>query len=256
MLLVIDVGNTNTVMGIYHGDKLLAHWRLETKKERTADELGIFFKELLGFSNISLSDITDIAISNVVPPLSFTLQQMCKRYFNKKPFVVDHKTLGPLTLKLDNPKELGADRIVNAVAAYKEFKTDLVVIDFGTATTFDVVSKKGEYLGGAICPGIKISLEALFHSASKLPRVEITRPGRVIGRNTVDCMQSGVFYGYIGLVDSLVAQMQKEFGKRLKVIATGGLAGLIAEGSKSIEVVDEMLTLKGLKILHGTKPSR
>lgn len=256
MLLVIDVGNTNTVMGIYRGDKLLANWRLETKKERTADELGIFFKELLGFSKIGLNDISDIAISNVVPPLAFTLQQMCKRYFNKKPFVVDHRTLGPLTLKLDNPKELGADRIVNAVAAYEEFKTDLVVIDFGTATTFDVVTKTAEYLGGVICPGIKISLEALFHSASKLPRVEITRPKRVIGHNTVDCMQAGVFYGYIGLVDSLVARMQKEFGKKLKVIATGGLAGLIAAESKSIDVVDEMLTLKGLKILHGTKPSR
>lgn len=256
MLLVIDVGNTNTVMGIYQDATLLAHWRIETKKERTADELGIFFKELLGFYRIKLTDVGDIAISNVVPPLAFTLQQMCKRYFHKKPFVVDYKTTGPLTLNLDNPKELGADRIVNAVAAYEEFKTDLVVIDFGTATTFDVVTKTAEYLGGVICPGIKISLEALFHSASKLPRVEITRPERVIGRNTVDCMQAGVFYGYIGLVDSLVAQMQKEFGKKLKVIATGGLAGLIAEGSQSIDVVDEMLTLKGLKILHGTKPSR
>lgn len=249
MLLVIDVGNTNMVVGIYQDATLLAHWRLETKKERTADELGIFFKELLGFSRINLADISDIAISNVVPPLAFTLQQMCKRYFHKKPFVVDYKTTGPLTLKLDNPKELGADRIVNAVAAYEEFHNDLVVIDFGTATTFDVVTKNAEYLGGVICPGIKISLEALFHSASKLPRVEITRPELVIGHNTIDCMQSGVYHGYIGLVDSLVKKMSKELGKKLKVIATGGLAGLIAEGSETIEVVDDMLTLKGLKIL-------
>lgn len=250
MLLVIDVGNTNTVMGIYEGTTLTAHWRLETKKERTADELGIFFKELLEFSKIALTDISNIAISNVVPPLMFTLQQMCKRFFGKKPFVVDHKTTGPLSLKLDNPKELGADRIVNAVAAFEEFKTDLVVIDFGTATTFDVVTKAGDYLGGAICPGIKISLEALFHSASKLPRIEITQPENAIGHNTVDCMQSGVYFGYIGLVDSLVKKMELELGCPLKVIATGGLAGLIAEGSETIHVVDELLTLKGLKSLH------
>ena len=250
MLLVIDVGNTNTVMGIYQKEKLLAHWRLETKKERTADELGIFFKELLGFAKILLSDISAIAISNVVPPLTSTLQQMCLRYFGHKPFIVDHKVKSPLNLKLDNPRELGADRIVNAVAAHQEFLTDLTVIDFGTATTFDVVTKNADYLGGAICPGIKISLEALFHSASKLPRIEITKPDKAIGSNTVDCMQSGVYHGYSGLVDTLVRKMEKELGKKLKVIATGGLAGLIAEGSETIEHVDEFLTLKGLKILH------
>lgn len=251
MLLVIDVGNTNTVMGVYGGDELLGHWRLETKKERTSDEMGIFIKELLAFSKYGLGEIKAIAVSNVVPTLGFALGEMCKRYFGLKPFVVGSEIKSPLKIKLDNPKEIGADRVVNAVAAFQEYASDCVVIDFGTATTFDVVTKAGDYLGGAICPGVSISAEALFHRASKLPRVEIAKPERVIGTNTVACLQSGLYYGYIGLVDSLVERIRKESGKKLKVIATGGLAGLIAEDSKTIEMVDDLLTLKGLKILHG-----
>jgi type III pantothenate kinase len=250
MLLVIDVGNTNTVMGVYRADELLGHWRLETKKERTSDEMGIFIKELLAFSKYGLSEIEAIAISNVVPTLGFALTEMSKRYFGLVPFVVGANVKSPLSIKLDNPKEIGADRIVNAVAAHAEYKNDCVVIDFGTATTFDVVTAAGEYLGGVICPGVNVSAEALFHRASKLPRVEIAKPERVIGSNTVACLQSGLYYGYIGLVDSLVERIRKESGKKLKVIATGGLAGLIAKDSKTIETVDDFLTLKGLKILN------
>lgn len=253
MLLVIDVGNTNTVLGVYEGDLLSGHWRLETKKERTADELGIFIKEVLAFAKYDLAQITDIAIANVVPTLTFALDEMCSRYFGIKPFVVTSDSQSPLSIRLDNPKELGADRIVNAVAAFEAYKSDCVVIDFGTATTFDVVTQKAEYLGGIICPGVSISAEALFHRASKLPRVEIARPTRVIGTNTIACMQSGLYYGYIGLVDSLVERIAGEFGKPLKVIATGGLANVIATDSKTITVVDDLLTLKGLKILYGLR---
>lgn len=250
MLLVIDVGNTNTVMGIYDGESLAGHWRLETKKERTADEMGIFIKELLAFSKYEITQITAIAIASVVPTLAFTLSDMCQRYFQLTPFVVTADIKSPLKIKLDNPKEIGADRIVNAVAAFHEHKSDAIIIDFGTATTFDVITRHGEYLGGVICPGITISAEALFQRASKLPRVEITEPKLVIGKNTIECMQSGLYWGYIGLVDSLVDRIEKERGTKLQIIATGGLAGLIAQGSRTIQSVDDLLTLKGLKYLY------
>lgn len=250
MLLVIDVGNTNTVMGLYDGDTLAGSWRLETKKERTSDEMGIFLKEILNFSKYDLTQIRAIAISNVVPTLGYALNEMCERYFQLKPFLVTSAVKSPLKIKLDNPKEIGADRIVNAVAAHAEHKRDAVIIDFGTATTFDVVTKNGDYLGGAICPGVNISAEALFQRASKLPRVEIAKPEHAIGQSTIECMQSGLYYGYVGLVDSLVERLSGEFGKKLFVIATGGLAGVIARDSKTIEKVDDLLTLKGLKLLY------
>lgn len=249
-LLVIDVGNTNMALGLYSGDILLANWRLETKKERTSDELGVFIRELLTFSNFKLEEIKKITISNVVPPLTYTLTEMCRTYFQTEPFFVTHNIKSPINIRLDNPKEIGADRLVNAVAAYSEFKTDLIVIDFGTATTFDYIDCHGSYRGGSICPGIKISSDALFHRASKLPRVEITRPDKVIGANTIDCMQSGLYFGYLGLIDSMVERMQSEIGKPVKVIATGGLANLIAKDSTTITTVDEDLTLKGLKLLY------
>lgn len=250
MLLVIDVGNTNTVMGLYDGDTLTGSWRLETKKERTSDEMGIFLKEILNFSKYDLTQIQAIAISNVVPTLGYALHEMCERYFHLKPFLVTADVKSPLKIKLDHPKEIGADRIVNAVAAHIEHKCDAVIIDFGTATTFDVVSQSGDYLGGAICPGINISAEALFQRASKLPRVEIAKPEHAIGRSTIECMQSGLYYGYIGLVDALVTRLAVEFGKKLFVIATGGLASVIARDSKTIDKVDDLLTLKGLKFLY------
>lgn len=247
MLLVIDIGNTNTVLGVYDGNELKAHFRIETKKECTADELWIFFKEFL--KDVLPEKISHVAIANVVPSLSLAFQEMSRHYLGKIPFAVDQNVKLPIRIKVDFPKEVGADRIVNAAAAYSQHKTDLVVIDFGTATTFDYVTKDGDYCGGLICPGIRISLEALFQRTSKLPRVEIVKTQNVIGKNTIDCMQSGIFYGYLGLVDSIIARMEEETGKKLKVIATGGLAHLLAEESKHIEEVDDLLTLKGLKIL-------
>lgn len=250
MLLVFDVGNSNTVIGLYNGDTLLDHWRLETKKERTADELGVLTKELLSFSKYDVSDIKAIAIANVVPPLALALTGLCERYFQLIPFVVSPQIKTGLKIILDNPQEIGADRIVNAVAAYSAHKKDLIIIDFGTATTLDVVSSQGEYLGGVICPGIVISAEALFQRTSKLPRVEIVKPARVIGSNTVACIQSGLYFGYTGMIDSLVKRIQIETGKKYHVIATGGLAQLIAKDSKTIAQIDDLLTLTGLRLLY------
>lgn len=250
MLLVIDVGNTNTVIGVFKNRQLAGHWRLETKKERTADELGILVRELLNFAKHNPENIKSIAIANVVPTMTHALNDMGARYFGVTPFTVGSASKSPLTIKLDNPAELGADRLVNAVAAFTTHRTDSLIIDFGTATTFDVVTAKGKYLGGVICPGIGISAEALFHRASKLPRVEVAKPKRVIGKNTVECMQAGLYFGYVGMVDALTARITAEFGKPLKVIATGGLAQIIAGDARSIEIVDDLLTLTGLRILH------
>lgn len=254
MLIAIDVGNTNTVIGLFKNDVVIHHWRLETKKERTSDEWGLFLKELLSFEEIKLSDITGVAISNVVPPLQRALTEMSRRYLKKEPVIVGPDIKIDMPIDLDNPSEVGADRIVNAVAAFHRYKTDLIIIDFGTATTFDYVTAKGEYMGGLIVPGMSISLEALFHKASKLPRVEIIKPKRVIGKNTIECIQSGIYHGYVGLIDSIVKKMELEIGKKTKVIATGGLSNLIAEGSDTIEITDEFLTLEGLKMIYDWNP--
>jgi type III pantothenate kinase len=249
MLLTIDVGNTNMVIGVYAGNKLLQHWRLETKKERTADEFGIFFKELFEFAKLKFKDVKGIVISNVVPPVEFNLQRMCQRYFNIKPLFITPTIKLPLKIGYTNPSEVGADRIVNAVAAIKKYGTPLIIVDFGTATTFDFISKTKVYKGGCICPGISISNEALFQHASKLPRVEIKKPKSIIGRNTIESMQAGIFFGYVGMVDEIVRRMQKEAHTRCKVIATGGFLSLITKASKTIQIVDPFLTLEGLKIL-------
>lgn len=250
MLLVVDVGNTNTVFGAYRGDRLVHHFRIETSTRRTGDELGILVKELLAHGGVGLAEIEATICSSVVPPLAFMLEQMARRFLGRAPLFVGPGVRTGMPILYDNPREVGADRIVNAVAAWEKWRQGLVIVDFGTATTFDAVTPKGEYLGGAICPGITISMEALFQHASKLPRVEFSRPERSVGRNTVASMQSGLVYGYVGLVDGMCARMAQELGFPVKVVATGGLAPLIAGSSKAIEVVDELLTLDGLRIIR------
>ncbi|BDG01620.1 type III pantothenate kinase [Anaeromyxobacter oryzae] len=250
MLLAIDVGNTNTVLGAYEGTRLRHHWRIETSQTRTSDEYGILLRQLFGAAGLDPSRVDAVVVSSVVPPLAFTLEQMAVRYFERKPLFVGPGMKTGMPILYENPREVGADRVVNAVAAYERWRQGLVVVDFGTATTFDAISTKGEYLGGAICPGIGISMEALFRSASKLPRVEFIKPASVIGRNTVASIQAGLVYGYVGLVDGICARMAEELGFSPKIVATGGLAPLIAGASKAISEVDEHLTLDGLRILY------
>src|SRR5213082_1548554 len=254
MLLAIDVGNTNTVLGVFdlapQRSSLRDSFRVQTEKDRTGDEYGLQLKSLFDFANLKMSEVHDVIISSVVPPMAFPLEQMSKRFFGKKPLFVGPGTKTGMPVLYDNPREVGADRIVNAVAAYEKWPAGLVIVDFGTATTFDAVTPKGEYLGGAISPGIVISTEALFHRASKLPRVAFERPERVVGRNTVASMQSGLVYGYVGLVDGICARMKDELGFPVRVVATGGLAPLIGSLSKQIEVVDDQLTLDGLRIIY------
>ena len=250
MLLAIDVGNTNTVFGLYRGKELLRTWRVATRSDQTKDEYAILLRGFFSMAGYEMSEVHAIAIASVVPPTVHALVRMSEAYFKQRPLVVGPGVKTGISIFYDNPKEVGADRIVNAVAAFEKYKEGIVVVDFGTATTFDCVSSRGEYLGGVIAPGIMISMEALFNRASKLPRIEIVRPKQVIGKNTVSSMQSGILFGYVGLVDGIVDRIRREYDKTPKVIATGGFARLIAEESSTISQVDDNLTLDGLRILH------
>ncbi len=251
MLFCMDIGNTNLVMGVIQGTRILNHWRIRTEPEITSDELGILVSNLFGIHGIERDKITASIISCVVPPLLNTAEAFSQDFFGLKPLVVGESADPGMPIMIDNPKEVGADRIVNAVAAYEKYETGLVVVDFGTATTFDYVSPQGAYMGGAIAPGVVISCEALFQKASKLPRVEIfKRPASVIGKDTISSMNVGIIYGYAGLVDGIVNHMRAETGQDLTVVATGGLAPIISEISETIEHVEEFLTLEGLVIIY------
>ena len=250
MLLCIDVGNTNIVLGIFQDDTMLSHWRIRTERDMTSDELGILVNNLFTPAQLDINGIRDVIVSCVVPPLLDTFKEFCVLYFKHEPLIVGPDIKTGMPIKYDNPKEVGADRIVNAVAAYQKYRTGLIVVDFGTATTFDYISPEGAYEGGAIAPGIIISAEALFQKASKLPRVEIfAKPKTVVAKETMDSISSGLVYGYAGLVDGMVNRIKKEVGSDLTVVATGGLAPLIKSEAKSIDYVEEFLTLEGLKII-------
>jgi type III pantothenate kinase len=250
MLLVIDVGNTNTVIGFYEGEKLVHSWRIRTVADNTMDEYGMLIINLLRSGKVNANSVKDIIISCVVPPMLDILNPLSEKYFHIKPMIVGPGIKTGMPIFYDNPKEVGADRIVNAVAAKEKYGGDLIIVDFGTATTFDYVSKDGEYMGGCISPGITISVEALFEKASKLPRVEFGKPKNIIAKDTVSSMQAGIMYGYAGLVDGIVERMRQEVKSHPRVIATGGLAIVIASETKSIEIVDDMLTLDGLRLLY------
>ncbi len=250
MLLVIDVGNTNTVLGIFKDQELVDHWRVSTDRLRTTDEYGVLIRHLFYLNGVNSEEIDAIIISSVVPPVMPTLERMCQRYFGLTPLVIGPGVKTGMDIKYDNPREVGADRIVNAVAAYEKFGGPVIIIDFGTATTFCAVDKKGTYLGGAICPGIGISTDALVQRTAKLPRIEVVQAEKVICRNTVESMQAGVFYGFVGQVDGIVTRMRRELGCKAKVVATGGLAVIVAPATDAIDVVEPMLTLEGLKIIY------
>ena len=249
MLLVIDVGNTNTVLGLFAGQRLVAHWRLTTLHEQTVDEYGILIRNLFAVDQIDPDGIHGIIISSVVPQLDSTLKEVALRYFGRPPLFVRPETLTGIPLLYDNPQEVGADRMVNAVAAHAKYGGPCVVVDFGTAITFDAISRQGEYLGGIIAPGLGISAEALFSRAARLTRVDLREPAQVIGTNTTASIQSGLYYGFIGLVDGILERILASLGSGAAVVATGGQAELLARGSRFIREVDQKLTLEGLRII-------
>jgi type III pantothenate kinase len=250
MILVIDVGNTHTVIGVYKEEKLLFHWRISTNIEKTEDEYGILVKNLLANSELSLTDITGIAISCVIPPVVWVLKKMSVDYFKVSPIIVGPGIKTGIYIKTDNPKEVGADRIVNSIAAYKLYGGPVIIVDFGTATTFCAVNKDGVYLGGAIAPGIEISAKALAEKTAKLPKIEIIKPKHSIGSNTITAMESGIFFGYLGLTNELIKRFKRELGKDSLVVATGGYSELIGNECKLIDKINPFLTLIGLYLVY------
>src|SRR5437870_2981712 len=252
MLLAIDVGNTNIVLGVFDGETLVQSWRLQTLRERTSDELGLLVDGLFAHSRIERVQIRGVVLGSVVPPLTGTMRAMLDRYFGVKAMIVEPGVNTGMPILYENPSEVGADRIVNSIAAWARFGGDarpMIVVDFGTATTLDAISAKGEYLGGAICPGVQISADALFQRAARLPRIDVRKPARIVGRTTVSAMESGLFYGYVGMVEGLVRRMRDELGGDAVCVATGGLADVIAPETPLIQHVDPDLTLHGLRIV-------
>lgn len=250
MIFVLDVGNTNIVLGVYQQDELKYHWRIETSRHKTEDEFGMIIKSLFAHVGLQFSDINGVIISSVVPPIMFTLEKMCNKYFQEKPLIVGPGVKTGLNIKYENPREVGADRIVNAVAGIEVYGSPLVIVDFGTATTFCYIDEKSNYMGGVIAPGIGISTEALYSKAAKLPRIEIMPVDEVIGKNTVAAMQAGILFGFVGQVEGIVQRILAKSKQKPTVVATGGLANLIASETKMIDVVDQDLTLKGLQLIY------
>jgi len=250
MILALDVGNTNIVLGVYDEKKLIVNWRIATDRQKSSDEYGMLIHHLFSYDNVDPKSIKAVVVSSVVPPLMPPLTRMSRKYFGLEPLVVGPGVKTGICIKYENPREVGADRIVNAVAALHKYSGPLIIVDFGTATTFCAISAQGEYLGGAIAPGIAISSEALFQKAAKLPRIELVKPKNVIGRNTVMSMQSGIIFGFVGQVDGIVSRMRQELGGKAFVLATGGLANLIAQESQTIEKVESFLTLEGLRLIY------
>lgn len=250
MLLAIDVGNSNNVIGLFSDGRLLTHWRIRTEWNRTADEYWVLIKEFILLHNVGAETIDDIVVACVVPPLVPIIKDMARKYFSCEPLIVGPGVKTGISILYRNPAEVGADRIVNSVAAYEKYGGPLIIIDFGTATTFDAVSKKGEYLGGVIFPGIQISMEALFKNTAKLPRVEMTTPKNVIGKSTVESIQSGAVHGFVGMMENLIEKIRKELDPSAKVIATGGVVDWIADKCPQIDIIDPFLTLEGMRIIY------
>lgn len=250
MLLCVDIGNTNIVIGLYRGQELVAHWRLSTDQARMPDEYGLVITTLVERAGFKTTDISGIVLASVVPPVSDTIIEMLREYIGLDPLVVGSGVKTGVAIRIDNPREVGADRVINAAAAYRLYGGPACIVDFGTATTFDALSAAGEYLGGAIAPGVRLAADALFRGTAKLPRVDLQRPTRAIGTNTVDSMRSGILFGYVGLVEGMVARFRQELGVSTRIIATGGLAEIIARETSVIEVVDPWLTLKGLRMIY------